>query len=1044
MFRRRNKIPALIAAFMVGGLSGILAHGSDKLEKDWLFQADNAPTLTKIQNEIKWTRELAGRISKLDGAPDLSGDLKAVAEIEQALSEKGSDAIVISKAVLKRTYNGRNKVLKGKVNELDVTARFKSRLRGTQANLGNYLTLGNPDKGMKLGKNEQREWNWHAKTMLHLSYTLNGTSKQAVFKSGENIDLGSHLAEEYLALRKVKRAITFKNPIVNFDKVLLIDNPYPGGPGYKYESNHECRHRNGWMANNGGRLLITQGLDPDSDVIDFKVEEKRGSFWRPDLSFNGEKVVFSYKPAGEKSFHLYTANADGSDIKQITFGDYDDLDPIWLPDGHISFSTSRAGTYVRCMPQTHVFVLARCEADGKNIYVVSRNNEPDFLPSVMDDGRVIYTRWEYTDKGLWRAQSLWTMNPDGTNVNVFWGNQSVYPDMLIEPRQIPGSNRVMFTGVGHHRWFAGSIGIIDPKEGLNFPDGITKVTQDVRWPETGDGKVDPKENNNYHRSGNFTAYKTPYPLSEEYFLVSARTGSEGGPRGSAAPELFSLYLMDVYGNKELIYKGKYNAYHAMPAIARKKPRVIPDVVAWPEIGEDYKGTKPGVLYSSNVLEGTTIPKEKAKYLRVIEQDPKTYTTWDKTVQHDGPAVAIHGPDPVKRILGTVPIEEDGSVNFELPAGKGVYLQILDKDFRAVQTQRSFTGVMPGETRGCVGCHEQQNTAPQSGGLALRKAPAKLTLPPWGEQTVGYNRFVQPTLDKYCGECHQGDKNSKAKKALDMTYRFSSKKWGNNTMQHRPGDESPFPEPYLTLAGGSHVWSHRYKDGKLGVSIGKGESKIPTSMAGMLLHEGFYGNDVKGLITLPPMSMFTYKSKLYDYATSGKHHKVKIDKESERKLIAWIDTNGPFLGVEEIRDMYDPIFGRMVHVKHDPNFNMMDHIAVRPRIATAPVIDRFNIRQDGDSDAVAGNKELKLYTPKPIAISIIKAVYGSDKKNLDVSAKLAKLSKKNDGGMLDVGDYNTVFGGDPHPGVAKKLTVTYTTNGKESTKVFKEGSELNLK
>jgi len=921
-------------------------NASEKLKTDWLFQVDNVPTVQKIQNEIKWTRELAERISKLDGAPDLSEDLKAVAEIEQGMNGKAADVVEVSKAVLKRSF-------KGKVTELDVTAKFKNKLQGTQANLGDYIkTLGNPDKGVKLNKKVAKARSRGAKTTLHLSYTLNGAPKQAVYNSGVTIELGTPFVDQYLALRKVKRAITFKNPIINFDKVLLIDNPYPGETGptrtHKYEGNHECRHRNGWMANNGGRLLITQGLDPDGDVIDFKVEEKRGSFWRPDLSFNGEKVVFSYKPADEKSFHLYTANADGSDIKQITFGDYDDLDPVWLPDGHISFSTSRAGTYVRCMPQTHVFVLARCEADGKNIYVVSRNNEPDFLPSVMDDGRVIYTRWEYTDKGLWRAQSLWTMNPDGTNVNAFWGNQSVYPDMLIEPRQIPGSNRVMFTGVGHHRWFAGSIGIIDPKEGMNFPDGITKVTQDVRWPETGDGKVDPKENNNYHTSGNFTAYKTPYPLSEEYFLASARTGAEGGQ--NPAPELFSLYLMDVYGNKELIYKGKYNAYHAMPAIARKKPRVIPDVVAWPGIGDDHKGTKPGVLYSSNVLEGTKIPKDKAKYLRVIEQDPKTYTTWDKTVQHDGPAVAIHGPDPVKRILGTVPVEEDGSVNFELPAGKGVYLQILDEDFRAVQTQRSFTGVMPGETRGCVGCHEQQNTAPQSGGLALRKAPVKLTLPPWGHQTVGYNRFVQPTLDKYCGECHQGDKNPKAKKALDMTYRFSKHKWRNNSMKHRPDEKSPFPEPYLTLAGGGHRWSGNYKDGHLGVSISKDGNQIPTSMGGMLLHEGFPKNDVKGLVTLPPMSIFTYNSKLYDYATSGKHHKVKIDKESERKLIAWIDTNGPFLGVEEIREMYDPQFG------------LMDKVSVRPRTATAPVIDRFNIRQDGDSDAVAGNKELKLYNP----------------------------------------------------------------------------------
>jgi len=1029
-----------VVACLLLGLSAFALNvsASEKLKEDWLFQVNNAPTFEKVVREIKWTRELAERISNLEGAPDLSSELKALSDVESILKPGAKNPEI---KILKATYSKFDKEL---TNSIDATEKLQkaARFSGGKTKIKKHYThlFGEPDDVIKDAN--LRKKRRHAERKLEVVYTIDGVEKQRTFSDDYVMDFNLAYEKEYLAVRKIKRAITFKNPVINFDKVLLIDNPHPGGGKEMGESNHECRHRNGWMANNGGRLLITQGLDPDCDVVDFKVEEKRGAFWRPDLSFDGKKVVFSYKPANEKSFHLYSVNVDGSDLKQLTFGDYDDLDPIWLPDGKISFTTSRSGTYVRCMPQTHVFVLARCDADGNNIYVVSRNNEPDFLPSVMNDGRVIYTRWEYTDKGLWRVQSLWTMNPDGTNVNAFWGNQSAYPDMLVEARQIPNSNRVMFTGLGHHQWYEGSIGIIDPKKGLNFPDGLTKVTQEIPWPETKNGKVDPKETDNYHTSGKFAAYKTPYPLSEEYFLVSARAKDYSGWMGNTPEALFSLYLMDVYGNKELIYKGEYSAYHAMPAVARKMPRILPDVVAWPGTGKDHKGTKPGVLYSSNVIEGTKIPKDKAKYLRVIEQDAKTYSTWNKTVQHDGPAVAPHGPDPVKRILGTVPIEKDGSVNFELPAGKGVYLQILDKDYRAVQTQRSFTGVMPGETRGCVGCHEQQNTAPQSGGVALRKAPAKLIPPPWGHETVGYKRFVQPTLDKYCGECHQGDKNPKAKKALDMTYRFSSHKWRNNRMQHRPKDRSPFAEPYLTFVGGAHRWASPYKEGHLGVSVSKDDYKVPTSLAGMLLHEGYDQKDVKGLVTIPPMTIFTYNSKLYDYATSGKHHKVKIDKESERKLIAWIDTNGPFLGVEEIREMYDPAFG------------IMDQVSVRPRIATAPIIDRFNIRQDGDSDAVAG-KELKLYAPQakpkvsvkklpPIAVTIIRAVYGSEQKNVDVTAKLGELSKKNNNGLVAIGSYNKVFGGDPHPRTSKKLTVTYKSGGKESTKVFDEGSVLNLK
>ena len=166
---------------------------------------------------------------------------------------------------------------------------------------------------------------------------------------------------------------------------------------------------------------------------------------------------------------------------QLTDGIYDDLDPIYLPDGeHVMFSTTRAHTYVRCMPPTNAYPLARCKRDGSGIYLISRNNEPDYLPSVMNDGRVIYTRWEYTDKPLWRAQGLWVVNPNGTQVNTIWGNQTVWPDLLKDARSIPGSRRVMFTGSAHHDWFSAARSASSiPDKGFNFPHGLTKVTADV-------------------------------------------------------------------------------------------------------------------------------------------------------------------------------------------------------------------------------------------------------------------------------------------------------------------------------------------------------------------------------------------------------------------------------------------------------------------------------------------------------------------------------------------------------------------------------------
>ena len=377
-------------------------------------------------------------------------------------------------------------------------------------------------------------------------------------------DADPAVREFYFSVRRVKRQILLKNPVLDFTQLLLIDQPLPQGP----ESPHEAIHRMGIMAMPGGRLLVLDGLHPGGQLRQL-APDKPGSFWRPDLSFDARKVVFCFKPHDEKSFHLYEMNLDGTGLRQLTDSEYDDLDPIYLPDGHILFTTTRGNSYVRCGPFIYSTILARCDADGSNVYLISYNGEPDFVPALLNDGRVIYSRWEYTDKPLWRLQKLWTTNQDGTGTAHFWGNQSVWPDHLSEPRPIPGSRRVMFSGVGHHDWWSGSIGIVDPDQGRDFPYGLTKVTADFRWPEVTTPPQDTPEAADYHASGHFTGYKTAYPLSEEDFLVSAR----------GVGNKFRLYLMDVHGNRDLIYEGVYNVWHAMPVKPRPKPPQQADRVA---------------------------------------------------------------------------------------------------------------------------------------------------------------------------------------------------------------------------------------------------------------------------------------------------------------------------------------------------------------------------------------------------------------------------------------------------------------------------------
>ena len=761
------------------------------LERDWLHQASQKTTPERIQQEIRWTRELAERMRANFGAKvDFTNELTDLAKIAQ---QAGS--------------------------------------------------LTAPDRDL------------------------------------------------YLKVREIKRAVMFKNPALDFNQVLFVEMPFPKGS----ESRHETRHRLGYMAVPGARLLTLEGLRPDGRLTQLMPQAPlHGSFWRPDLSWDARKVLFCFKPHNEKSFHLFEINVDGSGLVQLTDGPFDDLDPIYLPDErHIAFSTTRGHTYVRCMPPTSAFVLARCERDGSNMYFISANNEPDYLPSILNDGRILYTRWEYTDKPLWRAQKLWTVNPDGTQVLMYWGNQSVWPDLMKDARAIPGSRRVMFTGSAHHNWFSGSVGIIDPDQGFNFPWGLAKVTADVNWPECGNGPLDPAESPRYHASGHYEAYYSPYPLNEQDFLVSANRDGK-----------FVLYLMDTDGNRELIYEGSQHVLHAMPLRPRPKPPVIAERVAWPSLAErEHPGD--GLIFSSSVYQGAPPElRDKAKFLRVFSIDAKTYTYWYKRPYiSTGPVVSAVQSEGVKRLLGTVPIEADGSVSFRAPASRPLHFQLLDERQRALHTMRSFVSVMPGEQRGCLGCHESHSRAPEAGhrAIALTKPPRQITPPPWPDQTVSYPRYVQPVLDKYCGQCHQGE--GKARKVLDLTERPS---------------EPIFTEPYLTLIG-RPSWGKPYRAPE--------EPAPGFGIAGMLMVEGYGTVDPKAYVTPPPMTSLSYRSKLIDLVSSGEHHHVTVDEISRLRLIAWVDAMCPYMGDEEVREIPDPVF------------QGVDWLAVRPKIKTAPRITR---------------------------------------------------------------------------------------------------------
>ena len=693
---------------------------------------------------------------------------------------------------------------------------------------------------------------------------------------------GAEARRLYFSVRQVKRRITFSNPLLDFRRFLVIERPYPTGQV------HQAEARLGTCAGKTvGRMVVVEGFDLTGAVRDL-MPGRQGVHWRADLSPDARRIVFAFKPLEERSYHLYEMNIDGTGLRQLTnHPKYDDIDPIYLPDGHLMFCTTRGNTYVRCLPRAIVHVLARCDADGRNIYIISRNSEDDWLPALLNDGRVVYTRWEYTERPLWKLQKLWTVNPDGTDVAHYWGNATSQPEVLAEAMPIPGSTRIMFTGSDHHHWWQGSIGIVDAGAGRDGYEGISVVTADAG--PLG-GRRMPRAAGDYHTAGKFWAYRNPIPLGPEDFLASA---TDGDPLRSFANTHSWLYLMDIHGNRELIYfSGKQNVLHPLPIRPHTMPPAIPDAVAWPKAGER---PQPGVFYSPDVLEGVPeVPRDRVRYVRVIQQVHRTYTTVAKTFgAFQGPGTSATQADAVKRILGTVPVEADGSVYFQAPPGKALYFQILDEHQRCLQIMRSFTGVMPGEKRSCLGCHQQEFASPPievRPSLALRRGPVAISPPPWGtDQTVGYERFAQPVLDKYCGRCHEGQGKARAK--LDLTLRFAGQR------------EAGFPpevcmkEPYFTLLG------------KAASAHGlPADSPVPGSgIAGCMYveYQGRSGGQA-ALGPLKPMTMLSYTSPLIERAISGTHHGVKITGTDLLRLIAWVDCNCVYRGLEEIRKLPAPL------------------------------------------------------------------------------------------------------------------------------------------
>ncbi|MHC4110309.1 MAG: HzsA-related protein [Planctomycetota bacterium] len=689
---------------------------------------------------------------------------------------------------------------------------------------------------------------------------------------------GEQRLELFKEVCKLRRKIAFSNPLLDFDKILFIKRHRP-------TFNHMCDQYYGInVLPGGGVYVLSEPFGDNPKVRDVLADSvvrrgrlkgqklRDGSFLSPDLSYDGKTIVFAYVECKgdrnhrhhtdasrghwheQRCYHVFKVNVDGSGLEQLTDGTWNDFDPCWLPNGRLAFMTERRGGYLRCGRVCPTYTLHDMNADGSDIRCLSPHETNEWHPSITNDGRIIYTRWDYVDRHGCTAHLPWTTTPDGRDSRALHGNfapRELRADMELDVRAIPGSHKFVATGAPHHGQAFGSLVIIDPHvEDDDAMAPVKRITPEVDFPET---------------QGGAQVYGTAWPLSEKYYLcvydptMNPDVGRQGGKhlRGR-----YGIYLIDAFGNKELIYRDADIACQSpMPLRPRLKPPVIPDKSVRVAEGQPAEGT----LALVNVYDTLKPwPKDmKIKSLRVYQILPMSVPSG--APPHETSLREPTAGDSVvlaRYVLGTVPVEEDGSAHFTVPAGKELFFQALDEKGLAVQSMRSSTYVQPGEQLVCQGCHEPRHRAPESPKkilMAMRRKPSKPKPDVDGTNPFSYPRLIQPVLDKHCVSCHAKHPDKAARLDSEVIVKGRQKWYAS----------------YHSLAPEYGFWGygdrHRTLPGKFGARV----------------------------------------SKLYKLLQKG-HYDVELSEEEMHRIVVWLDSLSIFYGVYEKEGGIAQLQGKVVY------------------------------------------------------------------------------------------------------------------------------------
>ncbi len=616
---------------------------------------------------------------------------------------------------------------------------------------------------------------------------------------------GRQRVEEERRTVEIEAGRRLANVVADYDvEEIVFALRQPGKDGHWYANfSYYAEDENRLTYGNGGKLCR---LNLTSGALTAMIDDPEGAVRDPVVHYDAKKVLFSYRKGGSPNYHLYEIDIDGTNLRQMTDGPYDDIEPCYMPDDSIIFVSSRCKRWVQCW-LTKVAVLHRCDADGSNIRAISANLEHDNTPWPLPDGRVLYQRWEYVDRSQVDYHHLWTTNPDGTGQMIYYGN--MHPGIvMIDAKPIPETNKV--------------VAIFSPGHGRKEHDGVITVVDSRKGPDDRSfaRSVSPESN-----------FRDPWAFSEDLFMAAQ------GNR---------IVFLDSHGKTAEIYRvspeegaAGLQCHEPRPVFCRERERIIPARLD-PE-------NETGTLVLMDVYKGRNmagVQPGEIKKLLVIESLPK-------------PINFTGGMDPLtyggsftlERVLGTIPVEPDGSANVELPALRALFFVALDENDVAVKRMQSFLTVQPGEVTSCVGCHEQrtQSFVPDTDLMALARRPSRIE--PYADcpEVFDFPRDIQPILDALCVDCHGYEKTERG---------------------------GPYAGRVALTGDRGPMFSHAYFT--------------------MTVKRLFTDNRNEATSNHPPRTLGSAASRIFKML-DGSHYDVKATEHQKRMLRLWIELGAPYPG-----------------------------------------------------------------------------------------------------------------------------------------------------